>query len=188
MKHLFIKSIVVVFAIIMLFSCENPIAEVQEIAKTDTLPSVSAFNIEYLRTNDGVKQVVLSSPRMDRFTNKNNPYSEFPEGFEIIFYDSLGKKSSYIKANYGIDYKNRKFMEARNNVVVKNLETEEQLNTETLFWDRKKRIIYTSSFVKITSPDKIIFGDSLWATEDFSKRSIYRIKDSFFVVEDDSVQ
>jgi len=188
MKYLRIKSIVVAVAVIMLFSCENPISEVQEIAKVDTLPSVSAFNIEYLRTANGKQQVVLSSPQMDRYTDKHNPYSEFPKGFEIIFYDSLGNKSSYIKANYGIDYKNRKFMEARNNVVVKNLETEEQLNTETLFWDRKKKIIYTGSFVKITSPDKVIFGDSLWATEDFSKRRIHRITDSFFEIEEDSLQ
>ncbi len=188
MKYLLIKSIVVVSAMMMLFSCENPIAEVQEIAKVDTLPSVSAFNIEYLRTTEGQKQVILSSPQMDRYTDKKNPYSEFPKGFEIIFYDSLGNKTSYIKANYGIDYKNRRFMVARNDVVVKNLETEEQLNTENLFWDRKKKIIYTSSFVKITSPDEVIFGDSLWATEDFSKRRIHSIKDSYFDVEEDSIQ
>lgn len=183
-----IKSIIMVFVITMLFSCENPIAEVQEIAKFDTLPSVSAFNIEYLRTSETNKQVLLISPQMDRYTDKKNPYSEFPQGFEITFFDTLGNKTSYIRANYGIDYKNRNLLEARNDVIVKNLETGEQLNTENLIWDRKKKIIYTNTFVKITSPDKVIFGDSLWATEDFSKRRIYRIKDSFFEIEEDSLQ
>ena len=172
----------------MLFSCENPIVEVQEIAQYDTLPSVSAFNINYVRTSEAKKQVILVSPQMDRFADKQNPYSEFPQGFEITFYDSLGNESSFIRANYGIDYINRKFLEARNDVVVKNLETGEQLNTESLIWDQNKKIIYTSSFVKITSPDKVIFGDSLWATEDFSKRRIHRIKNSFFEVEEDSLQ
>jgi len=188
MNNRVIKSIIMVITMAMLLSCENPITEVQEIAKVDTLPAVSAYNIEYLRTNETNKQVLLISPQMDRYTEKNNPYSEFPQGFEITFYDTLGNKTSYIRANYGIDYKRRNILEARNDVVVKNLETEEQLNTENLIWDRKKKIIYTTTFVKITSPDKVIFGDSLWATEDFSKRRIHRIKDSFFVVEEDSLQ
>jgi len=188
MNNKIIKSIIMVFAMVMLFSCENPITEVQEIAQYDTLPSVSAFNIEYLRTSETKKQVLLISPQMDRFMENRRPYSEFPQGFEITFYDTLGNKTSYIKANYGIDYKNRNILEARNDVVVKNLETGEQLNSENLVWDRKKKIIYTNTFVKITSPDKVIFGDSLWATEDFSKRRIHRIKDSFFEVEEDSLQ
>jgi len=174
-------------SMVMLFSCENPIAEVQEIAKEDTLPSVSAFNIEYVRTSVGEKQVVLNSPQMDRYTDKSNEYSEFPEGFEITFYDSLGNKSSYIRADYGIDYVNKKRLEARNNVLVKNLETQEQLNTENLVWDRKQKIIYSNSFVKITSPDKVIYGDSLWANEDFSKRRIHKIKNSYFEIEEDSI-
>jgi len=188
MKYKLIKSIAVVFAMVMLFSCVNPIQEVQEIARKDTLPAVSAFNIEYLRTTKAKKQVVLTSPKMERFADKNNPYSEFPDGFEITFYDSLGQKISYIKANYGINYTNRRFMEARNDVVVRNLETEEQLNTENLIWDQNKKIIYTNGFVKITSPDKVILGDSLWATEDFSKRRIHRVKDSFFEIEEDSLK
>lgn len=177
-----------VFAMVMLFSCENSISVVQEIAKTDTLPALSAFNLEFTRTNDTKKQVILRSPQMDRFTDKKNPYSEFPQGFEISFYDSLGNRSSFIKANYGIDYKNKNILEARNDVVVKNLEKGEQLNSENLIWDRSKRIIYTNSFVKIISPDRVIFGDSLWATEDFSKRRIHQIKNSFFEIEEDSLQ
>jgi LPS export ABC transporter protein LptC len=176
-----------VIPMVMLFSCENPIAEVQEIARVDTLPAVSAFNIEYLRTSSAQKQVVLRSKQMDRYTERANSYSEFPQGFEITFYDTLGIESSFIKADYGIDYKNKGRLEARNNVIVKNLETKEQLNTENLIWDRNKKIIYTNSFVKITSPDKVIFGDSMWATEDFSKRRIHRIKNSYFDVEEDTI-
>lgn len=173
---------------VMLFSCENSIQEVQQIAQKDSLPAVSAFNIEYLRTGNGQKQVLLKAPQMDRYTDKRNTYSEFPDGFEVIFYDSTAKQSSYIRANYGIDYKNLNRIEARNNVIVKNLQTEEELNTENLVWDRNKRIIYTNTFVKITSPDRVVFGDSLWATEDFSKRRIHKIKNSYFDIEEDSLR
>ena len=108
-----------VITMVMLFSCENPIAEVQEIAKIDTLPNVSAFNIEYLRTTDAKKQIILTSPQMDRFGDKKKPYDEFPQGFEITFYDTLGNKTSYIRANYGVNHVNIKLLEARNDVIVK---------------------------------------------------------------------
>jgi hypothetical protein len=48
--------------------------------------------------------------------------------------------------------------------------------TETLFWNQKEKKIYTRKPVKITSPDKIIFGDSLNANEDFTQRVIHGMR------------
>ena len=61
-------------------------------------------------------------------------------------------------------------------MVVKNYNTGEQLNTENLIWNKNKKILYTKSFVKITSPENVVFGDSLWAKEDFSSREIYNMR------------
>jgi hypothetical protein len=75
-------------------------------------------------------------------------------------------------------------MRARNNVVVKNFETEEQLNTENLIWDQRKKQIVANTFIKITAPDRIIYGDSLRAHESFSSREIFNMKGVFEVEED----
>jgi LPS export ABC transporter protein LptC len=118
--------------------------------------------------------------------NGEDPYSEFPEGFEITFYDTSGIPKSFIRANYGISYSDRKLMRARNNVVVKNFETEEQLDTENLIWDQKKQLIYSSTFVKISTPDKTVYGDSLRAHESFKWRDIYNMRGVFDYVEEDA--
>ena len=110
----------------------------------------------------------------------------FPEGFEIIFYDITGKQISSIKADYGINYEKRKIMKARNNVVVKNFETQKQLNTENLVWNQNKKMIYAHSYVKITAPDEVIYGDSMNASESFEERKIFNMR-GVFEVEDDSV-
>ena len=63
-------------------------------------------------------------------------------------------------------------MEARGNVVVINYKTGERLDTEELIWDQAKELIYSYKFVKITSEDGVLYGDTLLADQDFSKRRI----------------
>jgi len=167
----------------MLFSCENSMTSIQEFAKSDTLPLLSAYNIEYERTDSGYLQVILKSPLMQKFEGEN-PYIEFPEGFEVTFYNDSGKQVSFMRANYGINYEKQHLVRARNDVVVINFEKEEELRTENLIWDQKKKIIYTNTFVKITTPDKVIYGDSMWANESFSKREIIKFKADIDIDED----
>lgn len=180
------KSTLIILIVMVLFSCENSITTIQEITRTDSAASVSAYNIEYIRTDSGYRQVVLRSPVLNRYTG-NDPYQEFPEGFEIYFYDTLGNKKSSIKANYGISYEKQKLMQARNDVVVRNFSTQEQLNTENLVWDQKKKIIWANKFVKVSSPDKIIFGDSLIADELFKHHEIININAIIDVEEDNTL-
>lgn len=170
----------------MLFSCENSMTTIQEITREDTLPVVTAFDIEYERTDSGYRQVVLTSPHMERYGG-SDPYTLFPEGFKVTFYDTAGIANSFISANYGINYEKKRTMLARNNVVVKNYGTEEQLNTENLLWDQNKKMIYANTFVKITTPDKVVYGDSLEAHETFKYRETYNIR-GVLEFEEDSLQ
>jgi len=179
----FIKSIIVAGLAMMLFSCENSITTIQEFARNDTLPVLSAKHIEFERTDSGYLQIILKSPLMYKFEGED-PYLEFPDGFEVTFYNDSGNQVSFLRANYGISYEKRKILRARNDVVVINFEKEEELRTENLVWDQKKKIIYSNTFVKITSPDKVIFGDSMWANESFSKREIIKFKADIEIEED----
>ncbi len=182
-----LKSIIIITALVMLFSCENSLKTIQELTKEDTLATMAAYDVIYKRSDSGSLQVVLRSPLMEQYDmDKKNPYTEFPEGFEITFYDKNGNKVSFISAEYGVNYRKKQLLRARKNVVVKNFDSGEQLNTENLDWDQKKKIIHTHTFVKITSPENVVFGDSLWAKEDFSSREIYNMRGEIEVEEDDN--
>jgi LPS export ABC transporter protein LptC len=167
----------------MFFSCENSLQVIQEITKQDTLADVSADSVTYIRSDSGRVQMKLEAPAMYRYEG-TNPSLEFPDGFEAFFFDSAMRITSRIRANYGISYENTKLLEARNDVEVENFETNERLNTESLYWDQRKRLIFTRAFVKITSPDKVIFGDSLVATEGFDKRTIHNMRGTLEIEEE----
>ncbi len=181
-----LKSVAVVLAMGALFSCENNIKVVQQISAADTLAELTATDIKYIRTDSGRRQLVLTSPLLLKYGG-NKPFTEFPKGFHVDFYDTTGKVVSTISAGYGIRWERKGLLVSRNHVVVKNLKTGEQLNTEKLIWDEKKHRIYSPVFVKITSPDRIIFGDSMTASENFSQRTIYGIRGTLDVTEQDSL-
>ena len=57
----------------------------------------------------------------------------------------------------------------------------EKLNTEHLFWDEKKEMIYSDVFVKITTKDEIIMGEGLESNQDFSRYKFKKIKGTISV-------
>jgi len=170
-KKIILKGIIIYIFIIMLFACENDIKTLNSYTQVDSLPLELAYDIEVIYSDSGKIQACLESPLMKRY-EEDGSYLEFPDGFKIIFYDSLKKKKSQITAKYGISYEKKKIMEAKNNVVVINTVKNERLETEHLVWDHRKKIIYSDVFVKITTPDEVIYGDGLYSDQNFDSYTI----------------
>ena len=178
-----IKSALVIMIIGALFSCENSIKTVQNMAAEDTTAAMTATNIHYVRSDSGRIQLKLNSPLLVKHEG-DHPYTEFPKGFNVNFYDTTGKVVSVLSANYGIRKEDKGLLQARNNVIVKNLENHQTLYTENLIWDEKSRKIRAPGFVKIIGPDRTIFGDSLIANESFTNRTVYGIRRTLDVKEE----
>jgi LPS export ABC transporter protein LptC len=88
-----------------------------------------------------------------------------------------------LTANYGISWDGRRTMQARGNVVIRNFQKHEQLNTESLFYDRNARKVSTDDFVKITTPDRIIMGKGMQSDELFDNWVIRDVSGTIYVEE-----
>jgi LPS export ABC transporter protein LptC len=176
--------ILILLSLLLNGGCRNKLSEIAAFDINDTLPDVTAKNVAFTYSDSAEVQVMLSGPLMYAYNGKE-PYTVFPEGFRVNFYDSLFQITTTITGNYGIHYHEKKMMEARENVVVTNYETGEVLNTEELIWDRVKKMIFSNKFVKITSDDGVLFGDGLEAEQDFSKRRIINPSGEIEVKDDD---
>lgn len=174
---------VVVLMIFILTGCKNDMQEIRSLDFTDTLPDLTARDVKMYYSESAKVQVELISPLVLSYEG-SEPYSEFPEGFVVLFYDSLQQVKSRISADYGINYEKKQLMEARHNVVVVNLEKDEQLNTEELFWDQKKQLIYTEKFVRITRGEEVIMGDGLTSDQEFESIEIVKPRGSIEVEDD----
>jgi LPS export ABC transporter protein LptC len=183
------KSLWLGFLIVLIFiafaGCENDMKTIRSLDTTDTVQFEYARDIEIYYSDSGRIKAILTSPLMKSY-EQDEGYQEFPEGFELIFFDSVAKPQSIINALYGVNYEKKNLMEAKSNVVVKNIEKNEQLDTEHLVWDRRREIIFSDVFVKITKPNEIIFGDGLTSDQNFDFYEIKNPSGEFKVYPDDN--
>jgi LPS export ABC transporter protein LptC len=181
-KNRSIFSIVVLLLATMLFSCENEMAAVIKLSTKDSIPDISITNVKVQQTEMGKPTYELTAPKMISY-QKLEAYTELPNGLRIIFYDSLMQPKSEITANYGISWDSKNTMEARGNVVIRNFQKNEQLNTESLLYDRSARKVSTNDFVKITTPDRLILGKGMESDELFDNWVIRNVSSTIFVEE-----
>jgi LPS export ABC transporter protein LptC len=156
---------------LIISGCGNDQETINAITHQFTGPSMSAKNIEVVFSDSGRIEAKVYSVLLNHYTS-NDPYMEFPKGFKVVILDSALNPENTITANYGKRKETQRIMEARGNVFVRNEVKQQQLNTEQLFWDENRRIIYTSAPVKITTLNKVVYGKGLRANESFTDYTI----------------
>jgi len=139
-----------------LLSCES---KIDTLKNTDilTMPSITGRDFETIVTDSGKIQLIMRAPLMETFNNTEDPYSEFRSGMKILFYDGHDEPIASATGKYAKYLNKKKLWELKDSVVVIN-EAKEMLETELLFWDEDKDMIYTDRFVKITREDQTILG------------------------------
>lgn len=134
-------------------------------------PLREAENVEHYYTeNDRIKVKLLAALLYE----KQNGDREFPKGVYLEFYDESGKISSTLRANHAYFFKEEDKWRGQGNVEVVNMEKNEQLNTEELFWKPKEKRIYTEKFVTIRQQSDVIYGEGLDASQDLSSYKILK--------------
>lgn len=166
--YIFIAGMVSIFGVLSLSSCKNDVQQVLSLDVVDTLPELTARDIEIFYSEKGKMQIKLVSPYLVNKTGDEDLLL-FPEGFTVYFYDTAMNLQTTITADMGISYEKKKLMEARHNVVVENMQKDERLNTEELFWDRAKAVIYSNKFVRLTTGGNVVTGDGLTSREPFDE-------------------
>lgn len=159
-----------IILVLSAFSCEKKTDTIQKIDIL-TLPSLTAKDFTTTYTDSGKVELVLSAPIMERYEKAEIPYSEFKSGINVFFYDGHTEPVASVKGNYAKFNENKDLWELHDSVVAVN-EAGDKLETELLFWDQKKALIYTDRFVKITTEDQIIQGYGLESDPRLSKRRI----------------
>ncbi|MBL7113201.1 MAG: LPS export ABC transporter periplasmic protein LptC [Bacteroidales bacterium] len=139
-------------------SCENDIEKINTILENQVNPEVSGKQYEIIYSDSGNVRVKVLAPEIRKYVEADKPYTEFPRGLTAYFYDDSLQIESVIQANYVIYFEEEKLWEAKNNVEARNLKEGNQLNTEHLFWNEKKRLIYSNTYSRIVNKDGTFYG------------------------------
>ncbi len=155
-----------IFILFILSACNT--TEVKEFLEY-TGPLQEAENVELLYSENEQIKVKMKAELLYEFQNGDR---EFPKGVYIEFYNEFGRLESTLKSDHAFYFKSDDQWRGRGNVEVKNIEKNEQLNTEELFWKPVKKDIFTEKFVTIRQQGDVIYGTGLTAKQDLSDYTI----------------
>lgn len=169
--------------IFLLISCEN---------KNDKIPKSEILNLPLLTVIDdttvysdsGRVELIMTFPLMEQFDNSGQPYYEFRKGLHVDVYDGKPEPSGTVSSKYAKYTKSTNVWELKDSVVVIN-EKSDKLETEVLYWDQTKDLIYSDRFVRFTNEDQIVMGTGFESDPQLRKRKIRKVSATIYLKDEE---
>ena len=169
----------------LLFSCKSelPVAEELDPAKTPT-QVVDKMVLE--QTKNGKVSMRVSAPLMESYSNSEIPYDIFPKGMNVKAYTPEGLLETEISAMEAMHIKGKTSdkWEAYGDVVITNYIKGETIETDTIYWDRTEKRIFTHRYVQLKSPTMYMQGYGLESDELARNAIILKPFDSYSIIKD----
>ena len=134
-------------------------------------PQVEMNNVVTLYSDSAIVKIRIIAPQQLNFANGNE---EYPNGVFLEFYDEEGQITSTFKSDKAYFIAEEKHYKGVGNVIVKNLESGDELNTEELYWSPPDEKVFTDKFVTIKSEEEVHTGEGLIANQDFDNYQILK--------------
>ena len=168
---------IVLLAIVMpltfLASCMKEKNDIIEIAfDPQTSHTIRETNIKTLVSDSGITRYKVEAATWLFFGKSSEPYSYYPDGIYLEKFDTMLNVEASIKADTAYYYEHKSLWEAIGNVDISNLKGE-RFQTSQLFWDQKKKIIYSDSFIRITKGESVNTGIGFMSNDDMSEYDIF---------------
>jgi len=163
---------IIIIGSYFLFNCQSKSDDVIEIQEY-TGPIIELGHAITFYSDSARVTMRMEAPRQLEFGTGDR---EFPEGLFLEFFNSEGNPTSTLKADYCYYTKKDDLYKATGNVVVQDVETNDRLNTEELYWNKKKEMVFTEKFVRIEQNGDLITGIGLEAKQDFSYYKILEVQ------------
>lgn len=173
----------------IVFSCKSKLAEADklDLGKTPVQVVDSMFAVQ---TKDGLVQMRMEAPKMERYDTDSTTYESFPDGLSVYAYteDGLLETTLFSDDALHLKYKSvdKESWQAFGNVVIQNVIKQETMETDTIYWDRANKEIYTDCYVRMYSPDGFSQGFGMRSDERASNAILLRPFNSFVVVVQDT--
>jgi LPS export ABC transporter protein LptC len=164
-RHIMVQA-AILGSCLFILGCENDEKTIREWTEKREMVE-TAKEITVFFSQSGKLKANLKAPVMLRYQS-DTVMVEFPKSLHVDFFDSLGKKESWVDARYGKYFESFNRVLLRDSVRVINTKGD-TLATPELWWDQNTQKFYTEKEVRIIQPGKrITGGKGLEAGQDFS--------------------
>ena len=175
-------------AAIVISSCKEPESVVFDFEQT---PVQVVHDMQILQTDKGEVQMRMHAPVMKRFDfvkdSVQQSYELYTDGFFVDAYTENGELETTITAGEArhVTTTGNESWSAFGNVVVINHIKGEKMETDTIYWNKEEKQIYTDCYVRLTSDSGLMQGFGMTSDERARNSVILRPFD-WYAVERDS--
>lgn len=156
-------------------SCTSKIARTNEKGFEDA-PLQRLDGMFAVETNNGQVSMRMEAEVMEHYENDTLARDCFPEGISVYGYTEDGLLETVILADLAehLTFKKRQAREewqAFGHVVIHNVQKQQTIQTDTLYWDQYEKEIYTDCYVKMYSSDGFMQGIGM-RSDDHARNAI----------------
>lgn len=189
-RNIMTQATAILAVAFVVFGCGGKLKEADKINLAET-PTQVVNDMFAVNTDDGLVKQRFESAVMLKFVTDSIDYDLFPNGLQVYGYTEEGLLETIIMADRAKHVAAGKrssgeLWEATGNVVVSNVIKKETMETDTLYWDRKKEEIYTDAYVKLYSQDGMMQGYGMRSDDRARNAILLRPFDSYGYSQSDS--
>lgn len=170
---------------ILLAACSSKKTDVAvDATNVDSMPSMYTRDVNTLISDSGITRYRIEAEEWLMYEqNEDSAYWYFPKGIYVEQFDSIFAAETIIQGDTATFYKKDQIWRLDRNVHIENIEGR-RFDTQQLFWDQKKRIIYSDSAIRITTDKEVIEGLGFMSNEQITKYTILRTTGIFTIERD----
>ncbi|MXS71449.1 LPS export ABC transporter periplasmic protein LptC [Flavobacteriaceae bacterium W22] len=172
------KNIAYLFSCAIFFiftSCEEDLTKLNG-NDDKNFPSQIIYNAKIIQRDSGLVKLRASAPIIEKYELIDSPYIVAKKGMRIEFFDKKKPKNpGNITAKYAKIFEYKQFYEARGDVKILTSDGQ-RFATQSVFWDQKRKRIYTRDTVYATMEDgsTLVHANGMTAKDDFSEYTFYK--------------
>ncbi|MCB9201932.1 MAG: LPS export ABC transporter periplasmic protein LptC [Flavobacteriales bacterium] len=180
---LLIQAVLLGTACLFTISCEKEVVN-NTIKNKKNIPSEKIYNAKITEKDSGRIKYHLTAPLIEKYGFLETPVTLFRKGVHITFFKPDSSSSS-LRADYAKVIEDKKWYEARGNVVAITPDGD-TMRANSFYYNKKTGKIFTKDTVTIHRLDNsIIFANhGLEACDDFSCYKLFENKNSEIYLKD----
>ena len=168
---------------VLLLSCSGKQKAMGEaITERDSVPVMDTRGVTTLISDSGMIRYRINTEEWKVFDRKNPPYWSFEKGVYLEKFDTLFRVEASIEADTAYFYNKEELWKLVRNVHIQNLKGE-KFDTDLLYWDQRKKRVYSDRFIRIEQPDRIITGRGFESNQEMTVYTIHKPEGIFYVDE-----
>lgn len=179
-----LRAVAALLLLVCLWSCSGKQKALGEaITERDSLPMMDTRGVTTLISDSGMIRYRINTEEWKVFDRKRPPHWAFEKGVYLEKFDTLFQVEASIEADTAYFYTKDELWKLVGNVHVQNLKGE-KFDTDLLYWDQRKKRVYSDQFIRIEQPDRIVNGIGFDSNQEMTVYTIRKTSGIFYVDEE----